>query len=656
MPAPRKLLPLLASLFIVDGAVLCAADVDFARDVRPFLERHCYECHGATKPKGDLTLTNFADEAALLGDRRVWKRVYDVLESREMPPETAKQPTVEERERVADWLESLLKRPDPSGVRNPGHVVLRRLNQVEYNNTIYDLFRISKPRTYFDPSQKTLPEQIRLVLHRNQRPTLVTLPADDVGYGYDNIGEILSLPPFLMEKYMTAAREVVDAAFEQGGGGLNVRGPGSRDRTAARSVLASFLPRAFRHPIADEQINCYLAVYDAAAKGDAEYETGLKAAMSAALVSPEFLFRIEDGAEPTDPSGVVPLTDYELASRLSYFLWSTMPDDKLLALAAAGKLRDPEVLEAQARRMLRDPKAKELAENFALQWLQLANVIGAMPDPDRFPNYYRLKNPGESFRQEALLLFEAVMIEDRSVLDLIDAPFTYLNGPLAEYYGLEPKQTGKGSSLFWEKYELTDRRRGGVMTLGAVLIATSSGARTSPVKRGKWMLETILGAPPPPPLANVPDLDNAPVASDRLSLRDKLEAHRADPNCAGCHRRMDPLGFGLENFDGVGAWRERDGDKPVDPRGTLVDGSSFNGVVELKDLVLEKRSDDFLRCLTEHMLTFALGRKLEYYDAAAVEEITAELRRRDYRLSELVAGVVRSYPFRYVQRNVEQSP
>lgn len=653
----RNLPPLVAAFLWVNSATCCsAADVEFARDVRPFLERYCYECHGATKPKGNLVLTKFDDEAALLGDRRIWKHVYDVLESREMPPETAKQPPVEERERIADWLDALLKRPDPSGVRNPGHVVLRRLNQVEYNNTMFDLFRIFKQRTYFDPSQGKLPESIRLVLHRNQRPTLVTLPTDDVGYGYDNIGEVLSLPPFLMEKYVTGARDVVEQAFAQEGRGLVSRGFASRDRAAARSVLASFLPRAFRHPVSDEQIDRYLAVYDATSASDAQFETGLKTALTAALVSPEFLFRIEEGSEPTDATGVVPLTDYELASRLSYFLWSSMPDDRLFSLAAEGKLRDPDVLEAQARRMLRDPRAKELAENFAMQWLQLTNVIGAMPDPDRFPGYYRLKNPGESFRQEALLLFEAVMIEDRSVLDLIDAPFTYLNEPLARYYGLEPKQSGKGASLFWERYELTDRRRGGVMTLGGVLITTSSSARTSPVKRGKWILETILGAPPPPPLANVPDLDNAPVAADTLSLRDKLEAHRADPNCAGCHRRMDPLGFGLENFDAVGVWRERDGDKPVDPRGTLVDGSSFNGVVELKELVLEKRREDFLRCLTEHILTFALGRKLEYYDAAAVDEIAAELSRKDYRLSELVAGVVRSYPFRFVQRHTEKSP
>jgi len=622
----------------------------FAAEVRPLLARYCYECHGPTKPEGDLNLSRFEDDAAMLSDRRTWQRVVEVIDSREMPPETAKLPTADERERLTTTLRRLVRQPEADGVRNPGHVVLRRLNQVEYNNTMYDLFRIFKPRGYFNPADGRLPDSIRLVLHRNQRPVLVTLPPDDVGYGYDNIGEILSLPPFLMEKYFAAARQVVDLAAEQGRAVFAVRGgSGLRDRESARDLLASFTSRAFRRPTTADEVQRYLAPFDLAISKGETFEGAMKVALAAVLVSPEFLFRIELGSPPTDDSGIVSLTDYELASRLSYFLWSSMPDDELTSLAAVGKLRDPDVLEAQARRMLRSPKAKELAENFALQWLQVSNIAGAMPDPDKFPAYYKLRYGGEALRQEALLLFEAVMIEDRSVLDLVDAPFAYLNESLARYYGLEPQLTGQNASLYWQRYELTDRRRGGALTLGAVLTATSNSSRTSPVKRGKWILETLLGSPPPPPLANVPDLDETPAAAASASLRERLEAHRADPNCASCHRRMDPLGFGLEHFDAVGQWRERDGKLPIDARGTLVDGHSFDGPIELKGVLLHQRRDDYLRCLTEHMLTYALGRKIEYFDAAAVDEIVGQLKDDEYRLSTLVTGIVRSYPFRHLK-------
>jgi hypothetical protein len=633
------------SLFAGD---VVAAEIDFAKDIRPLLVRYCYECHGEAKPKGDISLTKFGDENAVLADRRVWKRAHEVIEAREMPPETAKlQPSVAEREKLSAWLDDVLRRPDPDGVRNPGHVVLRRLNQKEYNNTIYDLFRLNKPPTYFDPSRGTLPEEIRLVLHRLQRPTVVTLPPDDVGYGYDNIGEILSLPPFLMEKYFTAARDVVDLATEQGRP-LAPRITPTRDRSGARSVLASFLPRVFRRTVIDDEIERYLKLFDLATEKGETYDAALKVAVAAALVSPDFLFRVEHGDGKPDASGVVALTDHELASRLSYFLWSSMPDDELLSVAAAGKLRDPDALEGQAKRLLGNRRSKELAENFALQWLQVTGVEGAMPDPDLYPAFYG-KYLGTAMRQEALLLFEAMMIEDRSVLDFVDAPFTYLNETLARYYGLEPQQTGKSASLFWHRYELKDRRRGGALTLGAVLLSTSNSTRTSPVKRGKWILEAMLGAPPPPPLPNVPDLDNAPIAADTLSLREQLEAHRSDPNCASCHRRMDPLGFGLENYDAIGVWRDRDGKQAVDARGTLADGASFDGPIELKDMLVGPRRKDFLRCLTEHMLTYALGRKLEYYDDAAVQEIVANVEKHDYRFSALVVGIVRSYPFRYIK-------
>jgi hypothetical protein len=575
----------------VPAAELTEAESSFQSAIRPLLARYCFECHGGDKPKADLGLAAFTDETAILASRTKWRRVAEMLHALEMPPQEKPQPTAAERERITHWLEALLRRPDPSGRRDPGHVVVRRLNRVEYNNSIFDLFGLNKPQTYFRP-QQGLPESIRLVLFRNYRPTVAELPPDDVGHGYDNIGEILSLPPFLMERYFAAAREVADLAM--GHVPPQPRRPAvnksrylqlrNRPETveSAREILAALAHRAFRRPVPAEELDRYLALFEQARSKGESFDQALKVPIQALLVSPHFLFRIESGDPQAEVDGVRPLTDHELATRLSYFLWSTMPDDELFRVAGEGRLRDPMTLEQQARRMLKSPKAKELAENFALQWLQIASVEGAMPDPDRFPLFYR-KYLAAAMKQEALLHFETIMIEDHSILQLIDADFAWLNGPLADFYGMDPGAAQvQNSSLFWKRYSLTDRRRGGVLTMAAPLVVTSNSTRTSPVKRGKWILETLLGAPPPPPLANVPDLDNTPPAEDGIALREKLERHRADPNCASCHRRMDPLGLALENYNAIGAWRETDGPLAIDAAGELADGSLFRGPIELK--------------------------------------------------------------------------
>jgi hypothetical protein len=522
------------------------------------------------------------------------------------------------------------------------------------------LFGFNRPPTYFDP-QRGMPEQVRLVLHRNFRPVIVDLPPDDVGYGYDNVGEILSLPPFLMEKYLSAARQVTSFAMLRtppARGDVpyrssvfnRLRQSGDQTRGAAKSFLSSFARRAFRRPLEEAEIDRYLNLFDEAKKEGATFEESVAAAVQAIMVSPHLLFRIEYGDAAREEQGIRPLTEFELATRLAYFLWSSTPDDELLRLAEAGQLREPAVLEAQARRMLRSRKSKELAENFALQWLQVKNIAGAMPDPDRFPQFYRGKNLPEALRQEPLLLFETILVEDRSVLELVDADYSWVNLSLGTFYGLDPDQAGlPDNSLFWVRAPLANKRRGGVLTMGATLVATSSPARTSPVKRGKWILETILGAPPPPPLDNVPDLDSTPAAEDGLVLREKLARHRSDAACASCHQRMDPLGLSLENYDAIGRWRDREGPLPIDATGTLSDGSRFSGPAELKQLIVEKRRGDFVSCLTQHMLTYALGRKLEHYDLETIHQIAGRVADDDYRLSRLVVEIVRSYPFRYLK-------
>jgi hypothetical protein len=416
-------------------------------------------------------------------------------------------------------------------------------------------------------------------------------------------------------------------------------GDGKSKRDAASEILERFLPLAFRRPVEEAERERFLKLFDLAEKQGESFESAVKVPLQAALVSPHFLFRVERDRPSADPKGVHRVGDWELASRLSYFLWSSMPDAELFGLAREGKLSDPKVLEGQVRRMLGDARARALAENFAIQWLQLRRLEAHQPDPKRFPAFDEPLR--KAMLEEAVLLFDAVVREDRSVLDLLGADFTFLNERLAKHYGIAGVQ---GPEM--RRVALTDPRRGGVLTMAAVLTASSNPTRTAAVKRGKWVLETILGTPPPPPLPDAGELKDETDADRKLSLRQRLEKHRADPSCAACHRRMDPIGFGFENYDGIGAWRDRADGRPIDTAATLPDGSSFSGPVELKNLLL-KRRDDYVKCLTEKMLTFALGRGVEYYDSLAVKEIRKRLADNGFRMSTLVAEVAASYPFQH---------
>lgn len=637
----------------------------YAGQIRPLLRQFCFDCHGGEAPQGGLDLTAYPDPASVANAGPTWKRVWSILHAREMPPPEAESLPAHDRSAILAWLEETLARPEPGQPPDPGHVALRRLNRVEYNNSVQDLFSLYRLASQFDP-RRGMPEQVRIVAHRDQPHRIIELPPDDVGYGYDNIGEVLSLPPFLLEKYLQAARQVVSLAAGDVQGEakrplqrsriFGTRGAAPPERPQVEEELRIFLRRAFRRPADEDELARYLALYDLAAERGADHEAALKLPLQAVLASPHFLFKVESGVAGEEQGGVRPLSDYELATRLSYFLWSSMPDEELFRLADQGRLRDREVLRQQTRRMLQDLRVKELIENFPLQWLQITNILGASPDAQRFPHFHRQKNINEVLRREALLLFETVVVEDRSVLDLVDPDFAWLNGTLADYYGVQPGASQvRNSGLFWKRYPITDRRRGGVLTMGAPLVVTSDTVRTSPVRRGKWVLETLLGAPPPPPLDNVPDLDNTPPAEDGVSLRRKLELHRADARCASCHRRMDPLGFALENYDAAGAWRDADGPLPIDATGELADGTRLDGPVALKDLLTGERREDFVRCLTEHLLTYALGRKLEHYDLAPVSEIVAKTAADEYRVSTLFVEIVQSYPFRYMRPAAAQA-
>lgn len=415
-------------------------------------------------------------------------------------------------------------------------------------------------------------------------------------------------------------------------------GSASEETACAAKILGNLTRRAFRRPVTDADVRPLLAFYERGRK-DGDFEDGIQRALEAMLVAPDFLLRVE--AEPKTASGIYKLSDLELASRLSFFLWSSIPDDELLTLAEQGKLKTPLVLQQQVRRMLDDPRSQAFVSNFGGQWLQLRNLDTISPDPQVYPGFddtLRL-----AFRRETELFFESILRENRSVFDLLDADYTFLNQRLAEHYGIR----GVYGPQFRRVPLQAEQRanRGGLLGQGSLLTVTSYPNRTSVVQRGKWILENLLGAPPPAPPANVPDLK--PKGSDGrlLTMREQLDLHRADPICASCHAKMDPLGFALENYDGIGKWRTKDAGQVIDPSGKLPDGKAVNGPADLKKILLTGHRDEFAATVIEKLLTYALGRGVEAYDAPTVRTILRETAKDNYRLPALIGAVIKSKPF-----------
>ena len=408
------------------------------------------------------------------------------------------------------------------------------------------------------------------------------------------------------------------------------------EEPCAREILSKLARRAYRRPVAEKDIRTLLDFYES--RHDQGFEAGIGAALERILVGPEFLYRVERDPQNAEPNTAYPVSDLELASRLSFFLWSSLPDAQLLDLAERGRLRDPDVLDREVRRMLADRRSSALVSNFAAQWLQLRSLRAINPDQDVFP--YFDENLREAFRQETELFFESLLREDRSVLDLLSADHTFLNERLARHYGI-PDVYGS----HFRRVELNGEGRKGLLSKGSILAVTSYANRTSPVLRGKWVLENILGTPPPPPPPNIPDLVERSEDGKAFSMRQAMEQHRSNPVCASCHNVMDPLGFALENFDGIGSWRTTDADAPIDASGVLPDGTRFEGPAELQRVLLESKREEFVATATERLLTYALGRGVEPYDAPAVRSIIREAARSDYSWSSLLSGIVKSTPF-----------
>jgi hypothetical protein len=727
----------------------------FDAKVKPILKNTCSGCHNEGVMSGDLNLLPYLDAATVFEDRTTWEKVARKIESGEMPPKGMPRPPQAQMTALVEFLKGEFEKADAAVKPDPGRVVAKRLNRNEYRNTIRDLLAVDF-RTEND------------------------FPVDDSGYGFDNIGEILTVSPLLMEKYLNAAEVIssramgadplpkkpvettcdlknknlrrldystveasqridfdaeytvrfgfpgergadakpVKMAFYMDGqllGAIDVETkpsklvffnpfsegemrvylpegdhvfraaflndefvakissdkdaysdktnkyigsitfvgpfPSKVEKTSRKKILicdpasgpacverivANLAHHAYRRPVTKTEVAGLMKFVNMAKAEGQSTEQGIQLAIEAMLVSPEFLFRLEHDASPTDPEKTHRLSDVELATRMSYFLWSSMPDDELLTLAEANRLHETAVLDAQLKRMMTDKKAAAFADNFAGQWLEVRNVDAMNPDPKKFPAWTpELK---EELRTETRMFFQYILSENRPISEFIDAKYTFLNEPLAKYYGIDGV---KGPDF--RKVDLNTDQRGGILTQGSVLAVSSYPNRTSPTIRGKYILNNILGTPPPPPPPDVPLLDDSKVGSD-VSLRKQLEAHRSNPVCASCHSKMDVLGFGLENYDAVGKWRTMDGKFPIDVGGTMPNGKAFSTAAEMR-AVLVGMLPEVSRCLTEKIMTYALGRGMEPYDKRALDGINKALAADGYHFQTLIHEVVESLPF-----------
>lgn len=610
----------------------------YAKDILPIIQSRCIECHSGKEADGEFDLSRFTsgDSAAMAGD--VWERVARRIRQNEMPPEGSPGLNDPQKGAFNGWLDS---RPDQDLCNQlasdetqawyRGHVMSRRLTRTEYGNAIKDL--------------------IGLELKPHELP-----PSDGAGgEGFDTVGDALFTSPIHMEAYLVAADRIIETALPDVSedaspeiiaartailcGMSTTPDPKSsvENREAVRQCVKRFAKRAWRRPVADEEVERLLTIYDAALERSLAHMAAFREPLKAVLVSPHFLFVVE--SEPTG-GGVQRISSHQLATRLALLIWSSIPDERLLELADQEKLFEETILRQEVRRMLTDPKAVALGENFGLQWLGLREFgNGPRPDSEVFPQFSDVL--AGDMREEAILTVANVFRDDEPLTRLVDAQYIYANGRLAAYYGV-PVDEGAN----WQRVQLPNRQRGGVMTMASVLTSASYPRRTSPVLRGRWILEEVLGSRVPPPPPNVPALEESHEEGKNLTLRERLELHRQKAECASCHNRMDPLGFGLENFDGIGRWRESDNGQPIDAEGKLPSGDQFSGPEELKTVIL-KRSGEFQKHFVRKLIGFAYGRELTKFDNCVVDQCLKKLKDNDLKAAVLIEEIALSFPFQH---------
>lgn len=640
MTRPVHLLPelIIVTLLAVNLSARAELAEDYTKDIRPLMTKKCYECHNATKTKGEVNLERFENLDAIKAERELWQKVLEKVQAYEMPPKKAGELDFGQFEKLMGFLRQLPlpEKIDCNQIASDrtanfyrGYVMSRRLNRAEYINTIRDLFGV----------------ELDLQLEQ-------LLPADGGGgEGFDTTGDTLFTSSIHIEKYLAAAEQITQLILPDRPRGQNRELRAARERILfhspgwfekpepiAREVIAAFVRRAWRRPVTPEEVNQLMKLCARArARGDS-FAASVRLALQGALISPHFLFLAEP--EPAT-NGIQRLADVPLASKLSYFLWSSMPDDELLALAEAGQLAHTNIYRAQIHRMLKDPKAAAFGERFALQWLDLDRLGGDVkPDATKYPEFDAAL--ARAMKGEVTAYFNHLVRDDRSLLELIDSKYTFANRRLAELYGL-PGVTGDDLQLV----QVADARRGGILGMAAVHAATSFPLRTSPVLRGRWVIEALLGEKIPPPPPGVPTLNEAAAATPGgLSLRKQLEQHRLQTECAACHDKMDPLGFGLENFDVLGRWREQLHGEPLDSKGTLPSGEVYEGPAGLKQ-VLMARKDKIVRHLARKMTGFAFGRELNSFDNCVIDDAMKALEQNGWRTSVLIETIAMSYPFQH---------
>jgi mono/diheme cytochrome c family protein len=615
----------LSSLAAIASFLTSSAFAQYSfEDAKHFLVTYCQNCHQGKSPAAGLNLESFTMPESLSLRAPKWNTILARVGNSEMPPRGMSAPASDQREAFTAWLHDALKRDACSSGLSAGPAPMRRLNRTEYSATIRDLLNV-----HLDVGAK--------------------LPADGAGgEGFDNAAETLFLSPVHAEKYLDAAKAALEFAAKDPRSRAKFLiaspDPNTPPRQAAREILQDFLPRAFRRPLDEGDLQVYLGLFDSAQKNRVSFDESILYALKGVLVSPQFLFRTEDPNPYAHPRL---LDDYALATRLSYFLWGSTPDGLLLALAKAGKLQDPAVLQGQVERMLRNQKSFDFVQSFVEQWLgtrALGQTI--QPDATLFPVYSSDEELRGDVRYQPVLFFREILANDLSLMNLLDSSFTIATKKLQKLYGLSVTPPRKDIGGQPQRIELPEgSHRGGLLGMSAVLIVSSHPQRTSPVLRGKWILDAILGTPPPPPPPDVPALEE-PKGETPHTVRELLTQHRANPVCASCHSRIDPLGFALENYDALGRWRTEESGKPVDAKGAMPDGTTFEGPDQLKAVLLAKK-DLFIRNLSNKMLGYALGRGLTMKDSCVVDTIVADVERHDYSAGSLIDAIVMSVPFRY---------